>query len=191
MRNYIGIFIVGFFVFTGCSSSNLGDGASSIEDRALEVNNLKGAPSWVLNGGSGGFSAIGSAQVTKAGLQFARTEAIALARDEVARIISTKVDGLVSSSIEQTIGDSAYNTNINKFSEQITRQIVSQVISGTKQKDTWITPDGKEIYVLVELDNILVQQAKEKIMQNISKDSIPLQKDKFMSNLDEALNSIF
>lgn len=183
------LFISGIIV--GCSSKyGLGEGASSIEDSALEANNLLNAPSWVLNGGREGLSAIGSADITKAGLQFARNEALALARDELSRIVSVKIEGLVSNAITQSIGNNAYDSNVEKYGEQITRQIVSQTMVGTKQKDTWITSDGKQIYVLVELDSALSDKIKKSIMQNIASDNnIPIQKDKFLDALDRALNN--
>ncbi len=189
------IVILSFLVLiVGCSSKNeLGEGASSIEDSALEANNLTNAPSWVLNGGGNGLSSIGSAEITKAGLQFARNEALAMARDELARIISVKVEGVVNNAISQSIGNNAYDSNVEKYGEQITRQIVSQTMVGTKQKDTWITPDGKQIYILVELDSSLAEKARQSIMQSISQDSsnAPVQKDKFLDALDKALNSEF
>lgn len=177
-------------IIAGCSSKyGLGEGASSIEDSALAANNLLNAPSWVLNGGRDGISAIGSADITKAGLQFARNEALAVARDELSRIISVKVEGLVSNAVSQTIGNNVYDSNIEKYGEQITRQIVSQTMVGTKQKDTWITSDGKQIYVLVELDSELLDKIQKSIMQGIAKDNnIPIQKDKFLDALDRALN---
>lgn len=179
------------FLIAGCSSKyELGEGASSIEDSALEANNLSNAPSWVLNGGGAGLSAIGSAEITKAGLQFARNEALAMARDELARIISVKVEGLVSNAVQQTIGNNAYDSVVEKYGEQVTRQIVSQTMIGTKQKDTWITSDGKQIYVLVELDSSLADKAKKSIMQSVSQDAnIPLEKDKFLNALDKALGN--
>lgn len=177
-------------IIAGCSSKyGLGEGASSIEDSALAANNLLNAPSWVLNGGRDGISAIGSADITKAGLQFARNEALAVARDELSRIISVKVEGLVSNAVSQTIVNNVYDSNIEKYGEQITRQIVSQTMVGTKQKDTWITSDGKQIYVLVELDSELLDKIQKSIMQGIAKDNnIPIQKDKFLDALDKALN---
>lgn len=183
-------FILGVAMFVaGCSSKyELGEGASSIEDSALEANNLSNAPSWVLNGGRDGLSAIGSADITKAGLQFARNEALAMARDELSRIISVKVEGLVSNAVSQSIGNNAYDANVERYGEQITRQIVSQSMVGTKQKDTWITPDGKQIYVLVELDSALSDKVQKTIMQSIAKDNnMPVQKDRFLDALDKAL----
>ncbi|RAX53814.1 hypothetical protein CCY99_05375 [Helicobacter sp. 16-1353] len=191
VMKFIVLFLGFIFIIAGCSSKyELGEGASSIEESALEANNLANAPSWVLNGGGTGLSAIGSAEITKAGLQFARNEALAMARDELARMISVKVEGLVNNAVQQTIGDNAYDSNVEKYGEQVTRQIVSQTMVGTKQKDTWITSNGKQIYVLVELDSNLADKAKKSIMQNLSKDnSIPLEKDKFLDALDQALGN--
>ena len=178
-------------IIAGCSSKyGLGEGASSITDEALKLNNLLDAPSWVLNGGRDGISAIGSADITKAGLQFARNEALAMARDELSRMISTKVEGLVSNAVSQSLGNNAYDSVVEKYSEQITRQIVSQSIVGSKQMDTWISPDGKQIYVLVEQDEKLTDKIQKSIMQNISKDNnMPVQKDKFLNALDRALSN--
>ena len=52
------------------------------------------------------FSAVGSAHIGKGGIQFARTEALANARSELARQVSVKVRGLVNTFAQQTgIGD--------------------------------------------------------------------------------------
>lgn len=187
-------FILGFMmIIAGCSSKyGLGEGASSITEAALKANNLLDAPSWILNGGREGLSAIGSADITKAGLQFARNEALAMARDELSRMISTKVEGLVSSAVSQSVGNNAYDSIVEKYSEQITRQIVSQSLVGSKQMDTWISPDGKQIYVLVEQDETLSDKIQKSIMQNISKDNnMPVQKDKFLDALNKALSNGF
>lgn len=176
-------------IFIGCSS-NLKEGASKIDSSALEANNLTGAPSWVLNGGGDGFKAIGSAEITKAGIQFARNEAVAMARDELARIIKVKVEGLVNNAVQQSIGNNSYDANVEKYGEQITKQIVSQTMIGSKQTDTWITSDGKQIYVLVELDSDLADKAKKSIIQSLSDDQMPLPKDKFLNALDKALNDL-
>ena len=186
------LFVLGFMmVIVGCSSKyKLGEGASSIMEEALKANNLLDAPSWILNGGRDGLSAIGSADITKAGLQFARNEALAMARDELSRMISTKVEGLVSNAVSQSLGNNAYDSVVEKYSEQITRQIVSQSLVGSKQMDTWISPDGKQIYVLVEQDEKLSNEIQKSIIQNISKDnSAPIQKDKFLDALDKALSN--
>ncbi|RDU57318.1 LPP20 family lipoprotein [Helicobacter sp. MIT 99-5507] len=187
-------FILGFMmIIAGCSSKyGLGEGASSITEAALKANNLLDAPSWILNGGREGLSAIGSADITKAGLQFARNEALAMARDELSRMISTKVEGLVSSAVSQSVGNNAYDSIVEKYSEQITRQIVSQSLVGSKQMDTWISPDGKQIYVLVEQDETLSDKIQKSIIQNISKDNnMPVQKDKFLDALNKALSNGF
>ena len=187
MKNIL-IFV---FIFAGCSSQyQLGDGAKSIEEKALEINNLKGAPVWVFNGGSGGFSSIGSATISDAGLQFARTEALALARDELARMVAVKVEGVISNAMKQSM-DSTYNIDFDKYGKQVTNQVVSQTITGSKQKDMWITTDGKQIYILLELDSSLAQKAKDIIVKGIKDRGVPVKEDKFSTVVEELINDIF
>lgn len=161
MKFFYQLLLIFLALFYGCSSKHdLGEGASSISDSALESNNLQDAPSWVLNGGRTGFSAVGSAEIGSAGFQFARNEALAVARDELARIITTSIDGSVTvdksvtgSSVSGASGQNYDTSNdFNYSSKQSTNQLVSQIVSGSKQKDMWITTDGKEVYVLVEID---------------------------------------
>lgn len=185
----VAVAFLGFVLaVVGCSTKYDTEGARSIADSALEANNINGAPSWVMNGGKDGLSAIGSAEITKAGLQFARNEALAMARDELARQISTKVEGVVDNAVQQSIGNNAYDSEVEKYGQQITKQVVSQSLVGTKQKDTWITNDGKIIYVLVEMDSNLADKARKAMLQSITKDSsAPVNKDKFAEALDKAL----
>ena len=63
---------------------------------------LQGAPAWVFDPSvEGGIAAVGSAPMSKAGLQFARTQAIANGRDELARIISVKVNNMLKELAER------------------------------------------------------------------------------------------
>lgn len=153
--------------FSACSSSP--EGVTKIDDAALEINNLKGAPSWVLTGGTGELSAAASAPITQAGLQFARTEAMALARDEIARIIQVKVDGLVSNAVNQTVAGGVDDAaEVEKFGEQLTKQLVNEYLNGTKQKDTWITNDGKILFILMNLDSKLGEKTRKLVSKNAS-----------------------
>jgi hypothetical protein len=115
------------------------------------------APKWVLNPEvEGGLSAVGSAKIGPAGIQFARTEALANARDELARMLSIKVKNMIKNFTQTTgIGD---QTTVDKVSAQVSKQVASQVLNGSKQKDMWISPSG-ELYVLVVLDPAAVKEA--------------------------------
>ena len=176
--------------FIGCGSKDaLPEGAKSIGKEALAANNLTGAPNWVLNGGSGEMSAVGIADITSAGLQFARNEALAHARDDLSRQVSVSIEGIISSAVEQTMGDGFPEASVNKYSEQITKQSVSQTLSGTKQKDTWISPDGKQIFVLIALDPQLQAKLKANVKEQVSKDKTIADgaKSKLLERLDTAI----
>jgi len=115
------------------------------------------APQWVLNPNvEGGLAAVGSAKIGPAGIQFARTEALANARDELARMLTVKVKNMIKNFTQTTgIGD---ETTVDKVSAQVSKQVTSQVLNGSKQKDMWISPSG-ELYVLVVLDPGSVKEA--------------------------------
>ncbi len=108
------------------------------------------APSWVLNPQSAGkLVAVGSAKVGPAGMQFAREEALAAARDELARMMSVRVKNMVKRFMQTTgVGDAQA---VDHVSASVSKQVANQVLSGSRQKDLWISPSG-ELYVLVELD---------------------------------------
>jgi hypothetical protein len=113
-------------------------------------NEFANAPRWVLNPEvESGLASVGSAKIGKAGIQFARTEALANARDELARMISVKVKNMVKNFTQQIgVGD---EQTVDKVSAQVSKQVTYQVLNGSRQKDMWISPSG-ELYVLVVLD---------------------------------------
>ena len=150
------VFVFGCVLISGC-----GGGTGNIANKEM-ANEFKDAPSWVLGGGlEGGNSAVGSAQVGKAGMNFYRTEAMSQARSELARQLGVKVKDLVKNFQQVTgIGD---DETVDKVSSQVSKQVTSQVLTGSKQKDMWISP-GKELYVLVVID--------PDILKNTIKDSV-------------------
>ena len=117
---------------------------------------LKGAPSWVLNPQVEGskIAAVGSARIGKAGLQFARTEALANARDELARMIEVRVKNMVKNFMQVTgIGDAE---TVDRVSVQVSKQVAYQTISGSKQVALWRSPCN-ELFVLVGVDPDMVK----------------------------------
>ncbi len=117
---------------------------------------LKGAPNWVLNPQVEGSSiaAVGSAKIGKAGLQFARTEALANARDELARMIEVRVKNMVKNFMQVTgVGDSE---TVDRVSVQVSKQVAYQTIRGSKQVSLWRSPCN-ELFVLVGVDPKMVK----------------------------------
>ncbi len=148
------ILSVGCLLVTGCSKK-----VKKVDNEALEEE-FKHAPAWVLNGhAEGSISAVGSAVIGKSGMQFAKTEAVAHGRNELARQTSIKVKALVNNFVEQTgLGDDQL---VDRFSKQMTKQITNVTLSGSRQKDMWISP-SKELYVLVEMDPAAVKETVKK-----------------------------
>lgn len=135
---------VGGLLVAGC-----GKKVKKIDNEALEAE-FKHAPAWVLvNYEEGSISAVGSAVIGKSGMQFAKTEVLALGRNELARQTSIKVKALVNNFVQQTgLGDEQL---VDRFSKQMTKQITNVTLSGSRQKDMWISP-SKELYILVVMD---------------------------------------
>jgi len=140
----------------GCSPA-----AKKIDNEALEEE-FKNAPEWVLTGHlKETTSAVGSAKIGKGGLQFARTEALATGRDELARQVSVKVETLVNNFAQQTgIGD---DQMLDAFSKQVSRQITDETLAGSRQQDIWISPSA-DVYVLVVMDNEQIKTAVRRQM---------------------------
>ena len=157
------------------------------------ANEFANAPRWVLNPEmEGGLAAVGSAKIGKAGIQFARTEALANARDELARQLQVKVKNMVKNFTQQIgVGD---EQTVDKVSVQVSKQVTSTVLQGSKQKDMWISPSG-ELYVLVVLDPAAVKQAvKESTLSSLKNERALWQKfqaKKAYEELDKEIEKEF
>jgi len=155
-----GLSVLSAMVFAGCASTP--KDVAQVQEPSM-ANELANAPKWVLNPSlEGGISAVGSAKVGKAGMQFARTEAMAHGRDELARITSVKVKNMVKNFTQTTgVGDAE---TVDKVSSQVTKQVTSQALNGSKQKDTWISPSG-ELFVLLVVDASIAKETVKDAVQ--------------------------
>lgn len=128
---------------------------SGISDAALEATGLKGAPTWVIQGGEGLYSAVGDAPIVNNNVNFARTEALAAARAEVAKQISVRVDSYLKKSTQrQDVALSEeVKTEINETSQ---KDLVNSSASAF-----WISDDGKRAYVLVKLSEEAITAIKK------------------------------
>ena len=127
---------------------------------ATEFNEYANAPTWVLKPSmEGGTCGVGSSKIGKPGFNFARTEAIAIARDEIARQIDIKTNNMIDRFKKKIgIGD---DETFDSVSKQVSRQICSQNLHGSRHIDTWISPNN-EIFVLVVLDHSIDLNSKIK-----------------------------
>jgi hypothetical protein len=127
------------------------------------------APAWVLSPElEGGLAAAGSAKVGAAGMQFAKTEAMASGRDELARILSVKVQNMVKNFTQATgVGDAQ---TVDKVSSQVSKQVANETLTGSRQKNVWLSPCN-ELFVLVVLDPAVVkEQAKQAVQSSYKSD---------------------
>lgn len=153
------------------------------------------APSWVLDGGSSideGAAAVGSAKISKAGMNFTRTEALAYGRDELARQLGVKVKNMVKNFSQTTgIGD---DETVDKVSSQVSTQVTKETISGSRQKEMWISP-SKDLYVLVFIDNETLKTAVKNSVQTSMKNEAALwqqfQAKKAYDDLDKEIEKEF
>jgi len=145
-------------------------------------------------GGSmeGGMAAVGSAKIGNAGMNFARTEALANGRDELARQMSVKVKNMVKNFTQSTgIGD---DETVDKVSSQVSKQVANQTLNGSRQKDSWISPSST-LYVLVAVDPAIVKESIKNAVQTSFKNEQALwqqfQAKKAYDELDKEIDKEF
>lgn len=147
---FTGVFMAVLLVFA------LGCGNKHIDNEAMEEE-FENAPEWVLAGHDATlFSAVGSARIGKSGLQFAKTAAMAQARNELSRQLAVKVHALVNSVTRQMgMGDSQ---TADQMGRQVSRQVTEETLNGSRQEDLWISPSS-DLYVLVVMDEDAVKSS--------------------------------
>ena len=133
------------------------------------ANEFQNAPQWVLSPYvEGKLSAVGSAKIGPAGVSFAMTEALANARDELARQIQIKVKNMFKN-FTQVVGIGEEQT-VDKVAVNVSKQVAYQVLSNSKQVRNWISPNGN-VYVLVVIDKDVVKDSvKQSTIENAKKD---------------------
>jgi len=155
------------------------------------------APSWVCDGGAtmeGGLFAVGSAEPSPLGRSFQRTEATAAARDALAREIGVKVKNMFKQFQATTgIGDAQ---TAEKATQNVSKQVASQTLAGSKVMKVWISPTKGTMYVLVGMpDPAAVQQSvKNAVKTSLKNDQALWQKflaQKADKELDAAVDKEF
>jgi len=154
---------------------------------------FKGAPSWVVNPQvEGAIAAAGSAKKSAGGMQFTRDAAMANARSEISRVIEVKVNTMMKDFTQVTgVGD---DETVDKVTSSVSKQVSSQVLQGTMQKDAWFSPCS-ELYVLVVLDPAKVAElTKQQVVTSMKNDQAlwqQFQAQKAQDELDAAVSREF
>ena len=119
-------------------------------------NELLNAPNWIINPSKKGkICDIGSAKIDSRGISFARTKAVLLARDALAKQIETKIESLTKYEITQN------QDKVKENFSSITKQTTKQILKNSKVEDIWTSPNNN-LYVLVCVDkNKLRTQSTE------------------------------
>jgi len=135
------------FIFIGCSSKEVTQPQSSPKVSGECIIQDRKAPKWVCTGGDvkNYITAVGSAKPTPLGFSFQRSEAMAIARDEIAKQLQLKVKNMFKNYMATTGADIG---SVEKVTEYVSKQLTKQTLTGSKQLNIWIAPD-KTLFVLV------------------------------------------
>ena len=174
-------------VLTGCGTSSQPSTPTCQIDGAT-------APNWVCDGGAnmeGGIVAVGSAEKSPLGISFQRQEAMAAARDEIARQLSLKVKNMMKTYMSSTgTGD---NQTAERVATSVSKQLASQVLRGSRLLKTWISPKGT-MYVLVGIKGDIKEMTKEAVKTTFKNDQALWQEfksKKAQEELDAAIDKEF
>jgi hypothetical protein len=151
-------------IFAGCAASNQAQTNNTNQSGGYVDPELQGAPAWVMMPElEGAVAAVGSApRNAGADYSFQRNEAMADARDQLARQLSIKVSNMFKSFKSST--GSGKDGTFDRSSESVSKQIASQTLQGSKMKNYWISRSGT-MYVLVALDTGAVKEQMEKAVK--------------------------
>lgn len=154
-------------------------------------NELDGAPDWVLNessGGNGLICGVGSATGTR-NVALARTAAQGRGRTAIARALEVKVKAMLKDYQSTTTGGEGFGqaANDEQHIEDVSKQITDTTLSGTEQKNTWISKTGT-LYVQMCMDVEKFKGAVQQMQQLDEKlrQAIVERADKAFKELDEA-----
>jgi ribosomal protein S20 len=147
----------------------------------------EGTPMWVcMPNVEGGIAGIGSAQKSPGGFSFQKTEAVAQARDDLARQLSVKVKNMVKNFAQSTgVGNAQ---TFEKVSQQVSKQVANQTLSGSKLKNMWTAPNGT-LYVMVVIDKDSVKQASKSAVKTSLKNDEALWQQFQAKKADQALDA--
>lgn len=148
--------VIGALFMSGCGKNE----PQKEEPQVYVDPELQGAPAWVLMPFvEGTICETGSAKRNAGNdISFQRNEAMADARDNLAKQISTKVANMFKSFKAAT--GSGKDSTFDKSTESVSKQIASETLKGTVVKGTWISKTGT-LYVLMAVDVKSVEKSME------------------------------
>ncbi len=136
-------------MFSGCGSETPKPAVKAQADFKCQQDGVL-APSFTCDPHADGFvTALGIAKMNAGGdKSFQRSEAMATARDALARQIEVKVSNLFKN-YKGTTGSGA-DATFDKATSDVSKQLASQTLTGSKQIGmSWRNPKTKELFILV------------------------------------------
>ncbi|MFA9373270.1 LPP20 family lipoprotein [Poseidonibacter sp.] len=172
-------------IFTGCTSTE----PKAPEESTFVDAEFQGAPQWVLSPFvEGAIADMGSAKRNAGNdFSFQREEAVADARNNLARQLDTKVSNMIKTYKAST------SETYDKSIESVSKQIASQTLVGSKATKMWRSKTGT-LYVLVVLNSEIVKDQMDKaIKTSFKNDKAMYQKflaSKAQGELDKELEKL-
>lgn len=160
----IALTVTTVLLFGACTSSQE---TKPVVEKKQTADPMAGYPAWVIDPSiEDGYGAVGSAKVGAAGMSFAKTEAIAAGRDELARQISVKVQNMFKS-YTNSIGLGGKD-GVEKVATNVSKQIANQTLKGSKVDNLWISTD-KELFVQVIISTKdIIESTKKVVTESIA-----------------------
>ena len=146
MKVRLGIFLtLVSIMLISCAS----DGSSTASNK--RKGKYANVPQWFFDPNvEGGIGSVGISKIGKAGLAFAKTDALSQARDELSRTISINVKNMIKNFTQEIgVGD---DQTVDKVAQQVSKQLSSNTISNSVQKNLYINEETEEVYVHVVMD---------------------------------------
>lgn len=177
---YILLAMVAMMVVTGCSNA---DKKEDKAEKKVVSEELRKFPSWVIDPTyEDAIAAVGTAKIGNAGISFARQEAMADARAQLAQTIEVKVNTMFKSYVN-AVGV-AGEDGIEKVATSVSKQVASQTLKGSIQKEMDVI-DG-ELYILVIIPNeSLREETKKTVNTTLGNDKALWQEFKAEKAQDE------
>lgn len=162
------LLLLGALFIMGCSNSK----TVAVQPTAIQQpqSAYSSQPEWILMPEvEGATAAVGSARIGKAGLQFARTQALLAARAELARTVEIKVKDLTKNYTNVVgIGE---NESVESVATNVSKSVASQTLKGSKQMNVYISPTN-ELFVLVAIPNSdLKQDIKSNLINELQNEA--------------------
>ncbi|QCT95109.1 hypothetical protein FE773_07870 [Caminibacter mediatlanticus TB-2] len=177
------LFFAFIIFFIGCSSKS---DVNKINSTCIIEN--QNAPSWICRPEDTKeyITAVGSAEKTNLGFSFQQTEAVAAARDALARRISVKVKNIFKR-YESNTGVKG-NLVSEKVVTNVSKQLSNLTLNDSKILNTWQSKNGT-LYVLVGMPKANIKKA---FYQSIKKYESQNEKANIEWNkLDKEINKEF